>query len=144
MKYRVTENISFYGNAGNSFIAPGLKSIGGTIKLSDKGVEGKNGQLPNPDLKPENGLGIDIGTDVTLLNKINLGLRGFKYIIDDAIIENRVSESPSQSQSVNAGKSGSTGFEAEFKYSLNPVFSLFANYTYLKTTIENPFDKGSK
>ena len=71
IKYRLNETINIYGNAGNSFIAPGLKSIGGTIRLEDKGIQGKNGQLPNSDLKPENGLGLDLGTDISLLNKIN-------------------------------------------------------------------------
>ena len=140
LKFRLSEKITVYGNAGNSFIAPGLKSMGGTIKLSDKGVTGKNGQLPNPRLKPENGFGIDLGTDILLMDKLSLGLRGFMFLIEDAIVENRISESPSQSQSVNAGKSGSTGFEAEIKYSFNSGFSIFANYTYINTEIENQLD----
>lgn len=140
MKYRITDKISLYGNAGNSFISPGLKSMGGTIKLSDKGVIGKNGQLPNPDLKPENGLGIDLGTDILLLNKFSLELRGFRFIINDAIVENRISESPSQSQSVNAGKSNSYGIEAEIKYNFISGVGIFVNYTFIKTNIENQLD----
>jgi iron complex outermembrane recepter protein len=139
-KYRITQNFSLYGNAGNSFISPGLKSIGGTIKLSDKGINGKNGQLPNPDLKPENGLGLDLGTEIVIVNKFNLGIRGFRYIIDDAIIENRISESPSQSQSVNAGKSNSSGIEAEIKYNFISGSGIFVNYTFIKTNIENQLD----
>ena len=48
------------------FCTPGLKSTGGTISLADKGVPGRNGQLPNPDLKPESGFGIDAGAEITL------------------------------------------------------------------------------
>lgn len=140
IKYRLNETINIYGNAGNSFIAPGLKSIGGTIRLEDKGIQGKNGQLPNSDLKPENGLGLDLGTDISLLNKINFGLRGFMFRIEDAIVDNRVSESPSQSQSVNAGNSGSNGIETEIKYNISSEFKIFANYTFIKTKIENPLD----
>jgi iron complex outermembrane recepter protein len=137
IRYNFNDQAALYANGGNSFIPPGLKSIGGTIKLSDRGVIGKNGQLPNPDLKPESGTGIDIGTDISLLSDITVGLRGFATIIQDAIIDNAVSQTPSQTQSINAGKSTSTGIEIEFGQRLCDVIRWFANYTYLSTKIKN-------
>jgi len=137
IRYRLDNDIAVYSNAGNSFIAPGLKSTGGTIKLSDKGVAGKNGQLPNPNLNPESGLGVDLGTDVNILSSFSVGVRAFMITVNDAIVENVVSANPSQSQSINAGKSHSNGFEVEASQQLNSNVTWFANYTYMKTTIDN-------
>jgi outer membrane receptor protein involved in Fe transport len=141
LKYAVSSRFSLYANAGNSFLTPGLKSIGGTLALSDLGVPGRNGQLPNPDLRPESGLGLDAGTQITPIEGMSLSLRAFYLSIDDAIVENAVSQNPSQSQSVNAGTSSSLGFEAEISQRLGRSMTLFANYTYMQTSIENPFDE---
>lgn len=136
-KYKITGRISVFANAGSSFLTPGLKSTGGTILLSDLGVPGKNGQLPNPDLKPESGLGTDLGTNIILPAAIQLSLRGFYILVDDAIVDVAVYENPSQSQSVNAGKSSSLGIEIDLKQTMNELLSWFVNYTYMKTNIEN-------
>ncbi len=138
-KYHVTEGWSLFANAGNSFMTPGLKSMGGTLLLSDKGVPGKNGQLPNPDLKSESGLGIDFGSDLKL-QKAMIKVRLFHMMIDDAIVENRVSEDPSQSQSVNAGNTTSTGIEVEINHQINHQLNWFANATYLSTKVGNDLD----
>ena len=137
VRYRLDNDFAFYTNAGNSFIAPGLKSTGGTIKLSDKGIVGKNGQLPNPNLKPESGIGVDLGTDIKVLSTVSFGLRAFMLTVNDAIIDNVVSVNPSQSQSINAGKSHSSGFEIEASQQLSSTIAWFANYTYLNTSIDN-------
>jgi iron complex outermembrane receptor protein len=141
VRYNLNSNISFYANGGNSFLTPGLKSVGGTINLEDQGVAGRNGQLPNPDLKPEAGLGIDAGTDISLPTNLKFSLRGFMINIDDAIIDNVVSQNPSQTQSINAGKSSSKGFEVEIKQQLASYLHWFVNYTYMKTTVENQYDE---
>jgi len=137
LKYHITSFLSVFGNAGNSFVAPGLKSMGGTIALADKGISGHNGQLPNPDLKPESGLGADIGTNVNLKNDFQISLRGFYLLVDDAIVENVVSEDPSQSQSVNAGQTASLGFEVELSRQFGELLNVYANYTYMNTNVTN-------
>ena len=140
-KYNLGNKLSVFANAGNSFLTPGLKSVGGTILLADKGIVGHDGQLPNPDLKPESGLGIDAGFDIKLPLKLNFSVRAFSIAVSDAIIDNVVSQNPSQTQSINAGNSSSTGFEVELKQRLSKAFQWFANYTYMKTKIENNLDK---
>lgn len=140
LKYKVLPILTFFTNAGNSFLPPGLKSMGGTIKLSDQGVANMNGQLPNPDLKPESGLAADLGANLSVLENMNLSARGFIMMVDEAIIDIRVSETPSQSQSINAGKTKSSGFEIEASHQINNSLSWFANYTYMKTSIENERD----
>jgi iron complex outermembrane receptor protein len=138
VRYRVNSGTSFFANAGNSFIAPGLKSTGGTIALADKGVAGRNGQLPNPGLEPESGLGLDLGMEMTMIENVTFGIRLFRTDVNDAIIENVVSVNPSQSQSINAGNSHSTGAEVEISHQLTPAASWFANFTYAKTSIDHP------
>ena len=137
-KYRLGETAEVFANAGNSYLTPGLKSVGGTILLTDWGVPGKNGQLPNPDLKPESGLGVDLGTNLHLPLSLHLSARGFYLAVNDAIVDIVVSENPSQSQSVNAGRSTSLGVELDVRQRLNAFLSWFANYTWMKTNIENP------
>jgi outer membrane receptor protein involved in Fe transport len=137
IKYKINSDISVSANAGNSFLTPGLKATGGTISLSDKGIVGRNGQLPNPDLKPESGLGIDAGAEANLPMNFKVAVRGFYLAITDAIIDNVVSQNPSQTQSVNAGETNSTGVEAEVKQLLSNNIQWFANYTYMKTKVKD-------
>lgn len=140
LKYRMLPVLTIYANAGNSFLPPGLKSMGGTIALSDQGVANMNGQLPNPDLRPESGTAADLGVDLTLFENMHLSVRGFVMSVDDAIIDIRVSETPSQSQSVNAGKSNASGFEIEASQQFNSSLSWFVNYTYMNTSLVNEKD----
>lgn len=137
IKYNLNKNISLYANAGTSFMTPGLKSTGGTILSGDTL---HSGQIPNPNLKPESGLGIDAGIDFKLPYNLKLSLRGFSIQVEDAIIENVVSQSPSQTMSVNAGKTTSTGIEFELAQKINNNISWFANCTYNTTLVENPYD----
>ena len=60
--------------------------------------------------------------------------------VDDAIIDIRVSETPSQSQSINAGKTKSSGFEIDLSQQLNKNIAWFANYTFMNTSVENGED----
>ncbi len=137
IKYNATGNISLYANAGNSFMPASLKQSGGTISLSDRGVIGRNGQLPNPNLKPESGLGIDAGADVYLPSGFKLTARVFHIAITDAIIDNVVSQNPSQTQSVNAGETTSTGGELEIAQNASKNVQWFANYTFMKTSVND-------
>lgn len=141
VKYNLSPSLSVFANAGNSYLTPGLKSVGGTISLSDQGVIGRNGQLPNPDLKPESGIGLDAGLNGRFGKNISVSARAFSLVIEDAIVENVVSENPSQTQSVNVGKSTSSGVEVEINHKPGHNFSWFANYTYMKTNVSNPVDE---
>ncbi|HEY9123252.1 MAG TPA: TonB-dependent receptor, partial [Bacteroidales bacterium] len=130
IKYKATDNISPFFNIGTSFMSPGLKSIGGTILASDTIT---NGQIPNPDLKPEKGTGVDFGADYKISNSISFSARLFYYSITDAIVENTVRQTPSQSKSVNAGKTIAKGFEIELKQKISKSLYWFANYTHFET-----------
>ncbi|PWD99058.1 TonB-dependent receptor plug domain-containing protein [Marinilabilia rubra] len=140
LKYHLSTAVSLFANGGNSFMAPGLKSMGGTLDPEDRNEPGKHGQLPNPDLDPELGRAFDLGGNVSIGNNLFLDLRAFYISVDDAIIDIRVSENPSQSQSINAGGTRSSGFELEFRQELSPGFSWFANATSMETRISNDRD----
>jgi iron complex outermembrane recepter protein len=141
IRFNALSALSLYGNVGSSFQAPSAKSVGGTLFASDKGVPGKNGQLPNPNLKSESGIGSDLGLDIRPMKNMVIGIRGFYNQVEDAIVENRVSENPSQSQSVNAGTMESYGVELEIKHRFEKFAEWFANYTYTQTNIKNSVDK---
>jgi outer membrane receptor protein involved in Fe transport len=141
VRFNSLSMLSAYANVGSSFQSPSAKSVGGTLLASDRGVAGKNGQLPNTNLKPESGIGSDLGLDIRPIKNMVIGIRGFYNEVDDAIVENRVSENPSQSQSVNAGKTKSYGVELEIKHRFEKYAEWFANYTYTKTDITNDVDK---
>ncbi|HMA63983.1 MAG: TonB-dependent receptor plug domain-containing protein [Fibrobacterota bacterium] len=140
VRYNITNAVSVYTNCGNSFIIPGLKSSSGTLRAGDRGVAGRNGQLPNPGLKPENGIGTDAGIDIQLPAQCKVALRGFYITIEDAIVDIVISPNPSQTQSVNAGASRSSGGEIEFKQKINTTLSWFVNATGISTRITNDHD----
>lgn len=140
VRYNVLPNLAFYTNAGSSYIVPSGKSIGGTLNAADRGVPGRNGQLPNPGLQPESGIGTDLGGDYWVLKNLLLSARGFYTIVDDAIVENVLSQNPSQSQSVNAGQSRTLGTELGLTHYTNRYFTWFTNMTYMSTNVKNSVD----
>ena len=141
IRYNATNALAFYGNAGSSFISPGAKSVGGTLYANDLGVPGRNGQLPNPDLKPESGIGSDFGFDFAPTAAISFGVRGFYNRLSDVILDNVVSNNPSQTRSLNAGDARAYGIEVLYNHQTNDHFSLFANYTGTSSRVDNPLDR---
>ncbi|HUL77169.1 MAG TPA: TonB-dependent receptor [Vicinamibacteria bacterium] len=139
-RWNASPSVALFANAGSSFVAPTPKAVGGTLLASDLGVAGRNGQLPNPALAPESGLGTDLGADLRLGHAAHLTVRGFLNRIDDVIVDDVVSQNPSQTRSQNAGKARSLGLEVAFDQALNRSVSWFANTTYTDSRIENPLD----
>jgi len=141
-RYNALVQLAVYANAGSSFTPPAAKSVAGTLLAGDAGVTGKNGQLPNPNLKPENGLSVDVGVETHPLTMLTVGVRGFFTQVSDAIVDNNVSvdASTSQSQSVNAGNTRSTGVEVAAEQYLAERLSSFANFTYTNSKVSNDLD----
>jgi iron complex outermembrane recepter protein len=140
VRYNATPRLAIYANSGSSFVTPSAKSVGGTLKASDEGVAGKNGQLPNPDLKAESGIGSDLGIDLQPLDTLKIGIRGFYNYLDDAIVDNVISQNPSQTKAFNAGTARSYGVEVTAEQAVTDYFQWFANLTYTKTKVENSVD----
>jgi iron complex outermembrane receptor protein len=141
VKYNASARFAVYSNAGSSFIPPSAKSVGGTLNSSDLGIPGRNGQLPNPNLQPESGIGTDFGGIFLPMEKMVVGIRIFYNRLSDAIVENVVSTDPSQSMSVNAGNARSSGLEISYEQDVNDRLHLFSNFTWTATSIRNPIDR---
>jgi len=138
VRYRGDPRWAFFSNVGSSFLAPSAKSVCGTIASTDEGVAGHNGQLPNPNLKPETGLGTDAGVEYRSNTGFAFGFRVFVNRVADAIVDNVVSKTPSQSQSFNAGKVQSRGVELTVEQSGRSSFRWFANLTMNHSEVQNP------
>jgi outer membrane receptor protein involved in Fe transport len=141
IRYSFSKRFALYSNAGSSFISPAAKSVGGTLLAGDLGVEGRNGQLPNPDLRPESGVGSDYGLEITPTERVTFGVRGFYNRISDVIVDNVISNNPSQTKSINAGDAQAYGLELVYKHQVSDWVHLFANYTQTSSRISNPLDK---
>jgi iron complex outermembrane recepter protein len=137
VRYEVLSRIALYGNCGTSFLVPSAKQLGGTLNATDVGVADKNGQLPNLDLKPEKGIGSDLGIDLRPFDAIKIDIRGFFNQVDDAIVENVVSRDPSQTESFNAGKASSYGVEISVIHDVTGNLKWFANMTYAASNVQN-------
>lgn len=140
VRRNVSSRMAFYANAGSSFMAPSAKSVGGTLNLSELGLPGHNGQLPNPDLKPESGIGFDAGSEMQISDRVTLGVRFFVNRVKDAIVDNVVSQTPSQTISINAGNARSLGIEVPFRYRVSDRLDWFVNLTGISTHVKNPLD----
>jgi outer membrane receptor protein involved in Fe transport len=138
-RWNLHSNVSLFANAGSSFVAPTPKAVGGTLAPGDAGVPGRHGQLPNADLEPESGLGGDLGVDARA-DRLRFGARVFLNRVDDAIVDNVVSQNPSQTRSVNAGNATSYGVEVTLDHYFGKSLTWFANATYTHSRIDSPLD----
>lgn len=141
VRYNIRPGLAFYGNAGSSFMIPSAKQIGGTVTSP-----GAIGELPNPNLQPERGIGRDLGIDWQATPALNVDLRGFVNTINGAIVTSIVSYVPSQVRSENAGSARSAGFELDTRYALEGGLIAFANVTATHARVSdslNPANDGS-
>lgn len=131
-RYNLAPGLAAYANAGSSFMAPAAKQIGGTVPIPSA-----SGELANPALQPESGLGRDLGIDWQASEHLSLGARLFLNSIDDAIVSNVVSAAPSQTRSENAGKASARGIEMDLRYAPDEALAWFANLTLSDTRVRH-------
>lgn len=140
-RYNPSTQLAVYANAGTSFMVPAAKQIGGTVPIPSA-----SGELANPDLKPESGLGRDLGVDWQASERLRLGARLFHNGIEDAIVSNVVSAAPSQTRSENAGQARARGIELDMRYQPGKALAWFANLTHTDTRVRhsgNPDQNGT-
>ena len=136
VRYNAVPGLALYANAGSSFMVPSAKLIGGTIRnpLVDAG------EFANPNLKPESGLGRDVGFEWQALAALQVGVRGFVNSVGSAIVTSVVNASPSQSRSENAGGTRSAGIEVDLRYAPDGGATWFANLTRTRSRVDMPLD----
>ncbi|NJD07258.1 MAG: TonB-dependent receptor [Methylococcaceae bacterium] len=133
LRYNLTPELALYANAGSSFMAPTAKQIGGTVAAPTD-----EGNLPNPSLRPESGLGKDLGIDWRPTRTLSLGARAFHNEISSAIVDNVLSTQPSQAIAVNAGSVTAMGLELDLRHAPLERFQWFANLTLNHSRVSNP------
>lgn len=133
-RWSQNDSLSWYANIGTGFMSPSGKQVGGTVL----DPLNQSGQLPNSSLRSEMGMGNDIGFEYRPDLATVIGVRAFYNMIDDAIVDNVVNASPSQSQSFNAGKAIARGVEIDFQNRSSEWMQYFANITFNDTRIEDP------
>jgi len=136
VRYNGFENISFYANSGTSFTAPSAKQVGGTVLHAHD-----SGQIANPSLLAESGLGSDIGFEYLPFKDLTINTRIFLNKINDAIVDSVVSVSPSQTKSSNAGVIEAKGVEFDVRYKVSENLKTFFNLTLTDSTVKNPLTK---
>ncbi len=135
VRYNFSDAFSVYANSGNSFTAPAAKQIGGTVTGALA-----SGELANPALTPEKGLGNDLGMEWKASPKLSISSRLFFNTISNAIVTSVVSVAPSQTRSINAGRLDARGIELEVKYTPSKAFNAFANLTRTRSVLSTPTD----
>jgi outer membrane receptor protein involved in Fe transport len=130
-RYSVSPTLALYANGGSSFMPPAAKQIGGTT------VSGA-GQLANPLLSPENGIGEDLGIDWQIAQQTTLGMRGFFNKVSRAIVDEVVSIAPSQTRASNTGSASARGIELDLNHHVSDATHWFANMTLSRTRVDNP------
>ncbi len=136
IRYNLNDELSFYANSGTSFIAPSAKQVGGTIINPND-----SGQIANPSLTPENGIGSDIGVEYNPTTKLSISTRVFLNQIKDGIVESVVNQSPSQTKATNAGNIEAKGVEFDFKYKIDENIKTFFNTTLTNSSVKNHISK---
>lgn len=135
LRYNTTPGFAVYANVGSSFMVPAAKQIGGTVSTPTA-----SGELANPALRPESGIGADLGIDWQAMSTLSLGTRLFINTIQNAIVTNVVNTAPSQTRSDNAGKVRAGGVELDALYVASNDLSLFGNLTRTMSRIDSPGD----
>jgi vitamin B12 transporter len=99
-----------------------------------------HGWLPNPNLQPETGATWTAGVDLALSDNSVAQISYFGNSIDNRIATRATS--PTTTQWANVGRVDTQGLEIGFKQKLSPQWSVFTNYTYTDTKIQNGPDQG--
>ncbi len=131
-RYRWTPELSLFANVGTSFLAPSAKQIGGTVPIPTA-----SGELANPALQPESGLGRDFGIEWHSGRAWTASVRIFDNRVSNAIVSSIVSVTPSQTRSENAGRATATGLEVDLNATFSDRLAGFANAALTRTRLAN-------
>ena len=134
IRYNIDDALSLWCNYGQGFKPPTSE------QLYDDRTSGGNPRQPNPDLDPETTHSYELGVEKWFKNRLQLNLVGYYNYTDDKILS--WFDDTNTWINKNIGKSESYGAEFSLAYYLSDYWTINANYTYNKATIEeNPEDK---
>jgi|GEM_PF-3676309 len=119
--YRLTEDISLYGNIGKAFTPPGAMNM-------------FTSQYRNPDLNPETAWNYEIGVKSLFFNRLSVQVAGYLMDVKDEIYLSGIYQ--------NAAKTRHKGIESELSLYLLKGLSVFSNLTFQDATFTD-YTKGS-
>ncbi|WP_218081159.1 TonB-dependent receptor plug domain-containing protein [Anthocerotibacter panamensis] len=132
---RGRETFGLRANWSQSFKAAGLAQLYALF------APGTQISLPNPQLRPENGSGYDIGLDIALSPTALLRVTHYRIDLTNAILENaalgRQQDTEGNGlfyrffQTVNAQASLSTGWDFTFNWKLDPHWDLLVSQSFI-------------
>lgn len=131
LRYNFAEGTSVWANYSTGFKPPTSE------QLYDDRTSGGNPRQPNPDLEPESTQSYELGMQRWFGAGFQASLAGFYTITDDKILAWFNADNIWTNQ--NIGRSESYGVELDLAWYITSSWTLSANYTYNKATIEeNP------
>ena len=131
LRYNFADSTSLWGNYSTGFKPPTSE------QLYDDRTSGGNTRIPNPDLDPETTQSFELGLQRWFGARFQAGLVGFYTYTDDKILSWFNADNVVTNQ--NIGRTESYGAELDLAWYLTENWSVTANYTYNKATVdENP------
>lgn len=134
LRYNYSESLAIFANAGSSLMAPAAKQIGGTV--ANPAFD--SGQLANPGLGAERGVGQDIGIEWQASPTYMLRARLFRNNVNSAIVDNVIRLIPSQTLASNTANLVATGLELDLRHNASESLEWFANVTLSRTNTDDP------
>lgn len=128
LSYRATEVVELLGSVGNSFRMPWI------FDMFDAGFTGTSYSFPNPQLKPERGTNVDVGTRLHF-DGATVGLTAFRGNFRDFIesVDTMYLGLPA-TQRRNVGRARVQGVESDWRWQVTHAFNLYGSASYLHAT----------
>ena len=128
LSYRATKVVELLGSVGNSFRMPWI------FDMFDAGFTGASYAFPNPELKPERGVNVDVGTRLHF-DDATVGLTAFRSDFRDFIENvNTLYNGLPATQKSNVGKVRVQGVESDWRWQVTRAFNLYGSAGYLHAT----------
>lgn len=132
--YRISDDTSIRGSIGTAFRAPILDD------LYRSGIFRGRIYAANPDLGPEKLISYEVGVDNQFTKALSFGVSGYFSQGDDFFYPIKVGIDPGTGRDLyqrkNVGKVHIYGVEVEANWEISRVFTLFGNYTFNVSRIE--------
>ncbi len=125
VSWRPVSGTKLRATYGTGFAAPGSDDRFGVPQW---------GQLANPNLRPEESRGWDVGIDQSLGNRVTLGLTYFRNDFDDLFQWEYVDFVTFQGRTANVASAETHGVELGVRAELTETVQARASYTYLEAT----------
>lgn len=143
--WNTNDILTIKGGITTGYKAPSAKDLeNGLIDMSG---QGETYVFGNPNLKPEISTNYELGFNLQPNDKINFTTTAFYNQIEDAIINNDISDQTicpvdECSQDINAQEAKVYGAETSLQYTILPEWDVKASYTYTKSEVTDGGNEG--